>query len=311
MARIYHTISNNTGKKKKKKSNGLQSYIMLSPQIFGFLVFSIYPLIWAMKQSFYFYNTIQSQTRFVGLENFRILFGDANYWKSFGNTLLFAAMKIPIELSIALLLAVLLNAKFRGRGFFRAMFYLPHVVSTAIIALIFSNIFSYFGVVNSALTQWGVLDNSVDWFGTKMKAMWILVIADIWKSLGVNILYFLAALQNVPEEVYESAKLDGASSWVVFTQITIPMIAPVLKTIIMLSIVGTLGINELVVVLTNGAPSGSTFTVKSYIFSNYAPGMADVGVNVGYGCAMSLVTGILLALITAVYRRLSKKLGEQ
>lgn len=298
-------------RKNRKRSNALYSYIMLSPQIFGFLVFSIYPMIWAMKQSFYFFNTIPSQTRFIGLENFKILFQDVNYWKSFGNTLLFAAMKIPVELSLALLLAVLLNAKFRGRGFFRAMFYLPHVVSTAIVALIFSNIFSYFGVVNSALTQWGVMNEPVDWFGTKMKAMWMLVAADTWKSLGVNVLYFLAALQNVPDDVYESAKLDGANPWIVFSKITLPMIAPVVKTIIMLSIVGTLGINELVVVLTNGAPSGSTFTVKSYIFSNYAPGMADVGVNVGYGCAMSLVTGILLAAITLTYKKLTKSMGAQ
>ena len=297
--------------KKRKRSNAFQSYIMLSPQIFGFLVFSIYPMIWAMRQSFFFFNTIPSQTRFIGLENFKILFQDVTYWKTFGNTLLFAAMKIPVELSIALLLAVLLNAKFKGRGFFRAMFYLPHVVSTAIVALIFSNIFSYFGVFNSAFTEWGILSQPVDWFGTKMKAMWMLVIADIWKSLGVNVLYFLAALQNVPDDVYESAKLDGASPWTVFSKITVPMIGPVLKTIVMLSIVGTLGINELVVVLTNGAPSGSTFTVKSYIFSNYAPGMADVGVNVGYGCAMSLVTGILLAVITMTYKKLTKSMGEQ
>ena len=305
------TVAVEKKRKSRKRSNALQSYIMLSPQIFGFLVFSIYPMIWAMKQSFYFFNTIPSQTRFIGLENFKTLFQDSNYWKTFGNTLLFAAMKIPVELSLALLLAVLLNAKFRGRGFFRAMFYLPHVVSTAIVALIFSNIFSYFGVVNSSFTQWGILSEPVDWFGTKMKAMWMLVTADIWKSLGVNILYFLAALQNVPDDVYESAKLDGASPWTVFSKITLPMIGPVLKTIVMLSIVGTLGINELVVLLTNGAPSGSTFTVKSYIFSNYAPGMADVGVNVGYGCAMSLVTGILLAVITLTYKRITKSMGEQ
>ena len=116
---------------------------------------------------------------------------------------------------------------------------------------------------------------------------------------------------SVALDVYESAKLDGASPWTVFSKITLPMIGPVLKTIVMLSIVGTLGINELVVLLTNGAPSGSTFTVKSYIFSNYAPGMADVGVNGGYGCAMSLVTGILLAVITLTYKRITKSMGEQ
>ena len=297
-------------RKKKFGNNAFQSYLMLSPQIFGFLVFSIYPMLWAINKSFYFYNTIPSDTRFIGLENFRILFSDSNYWQAFGNTLLFAIMKIPFELSIALLLAVILNTKIRGKGFFRAMFYLPNVVSIAIIALIFSNIFSYFGVVNSALTKIGIMDVPIDWFSTKMKSMLILVIADTWKSLGVNVLYFLAALQNVPDDVYESAKLDGANAWTVFSKITVPMIMPVLGIILMLSIVGTLGTNELVLVLTNGAPGGSTFTVNSYIFGNYAPGMADVGVNVGYGCAMSLVTGILLACITLGYRKLSAKMSS-
>ena len=297
-------------KRSRISNNALQSWIMLSPQIIGFLVFSIYPMIWAMNKSFYFYNTIASQTRFVGFENFITLFKDGAYWRTLGNTLLFVAMKIPVELALALLLAILLNFKFKGQGFFRAMFYLPNVISTAIVALIFSNIFTYFGVINSQAVKLGLLDVPIDWFGTKMKAMTVLVMADIWKTVGMNILYILAALQNVSEEVYESAKIDGANGWTVFSKITLPMIAPVFKIILMLSIVGTLGINELVVVLTNGAPSGSTFTVMSYIFSNYAPGMADVGVNVGYGCAMALITGIVLAMITIVYNKLSEKAGE-
>ena len=296
--------------KRKNNGNALQSYTMLFPQIFGFLVFSIYPMLWAMNKSFYFYNTIESQTRFIGIENFLMLLKDSAYWHALGNTLLFAVMKIPVELTLAMLLATLLNFKFKGQGFFRAMFYLPNVVSTAIVALVFSNIFAYFGVVNSVAVSMGLLNAPIDWFGTKMKAMTILVIADTWKSLGVNILYILAALQNVPADVYESAKLDGANGWTVFSKITLPMIAPVFKIILMLSIVGTLGINELVLVLTNGAPSGSTFTIQSYIFSKYAPGVADVGVNVGYGCAMSLVTGIILAMITLTYMKISKKTGE-
>lgn len=288
----------------------LQCYLMLSPQILGFLVFSIFPMIWAIRLSWYFYNGISSQTYFVGWENFAKLFQDGEYWQALTNTFLFAVMKMPIELPLALLLAVLLNQKIRGAGFYRAMFYLPHVISMAIIALVFSNIFSYFGIINAGMKELGLINVPIDWFGTKMKAMWVIVIADTWKSFGVNVLYFLAAMQNIPEDVYEACKIDGAGRLTAFFKITLPLMAPVLQVILMLSIIGTLNTNELVLVLTNGAPGGSTFTVMSYIFKNYAPGMADMGVNIGYGCAMALVTGLILAAITLSYQKYSNKLND-
>ena len=171
--------------------------------------------------------------------------------------------------------------------------------------------FGYFGVINAFLQK---LANSptaaIDWFGTKISAMWVIVIADIWKSFGVNVLYFIAALANVPEDVYESAKLDGASPLCVFFRITLPLIAPTLQIIIMMSIIGTLSTSEMPLVLTNGAPGGSTFTVNAYIFSKYAPGVAAGAVNVGYGCAMSLVTGLLLSAITLGYMKFSSMLKE-
>lgn len=306
--------TNKRGEKSLTTNNKIhkqfQCYLMLSPQILGFLVFSIFPMLWAIRLSWFFYNGIESQTYFVGWENFVKLFQDEEYWQSLLNTFLFAIMKMPIELPLALLLAVLLNQKIRGAGFYRAMFYLPHVISTAIIALVFSNIFSYFGIINAMMRETGLITTAIDWFGTKMKAMWVIVIADTWKSFGVNVLYFLAAMQNIPEDVYEACKIDGAGRITVFFKITLPLMAPVLQVILMLSIIGTLNTNELVLVLTNGAPGGTTFTVMSYIFRNYAPGMADQGVNVGYGCAMALVTGLILAAITLSYQKYSNKLND-
>lgn len=293
-----------------KAQNERDAYLMIFPQIIGFLLFSIYPMIWAIRLSWYFYNGISTSTRFVGWDNFITLFGDGEYWHSLGNTFLYALMKMPVELPIALLLAVLLNQKIRGSGLFRAMYYMPHIVSTAIIALVFSNIFSYFGVINAILAKVGVVNAGIDWFGSKTKAMWVIVIADTWKSFGVNVLYFLSALQNIPDEMYEACKVDGAGRFTIFFKITLPMIAPVLQVILMLSLIGTLQINELILVLTNGAPGGSTYSVMAYIFKNYAPGMADMGVNIGYGCAMSLMTAVILAIITLSYQKYSRKLND-
>lgn len=283
-------------------------YLMLSPQIIGFLVFSIIPMIWAISKSWTFYNLIE--TRFVGWENFKLLLSDTSYWNSLLTTLKFAIMKIPIEIPLALILAVLLSRKIKAAGLFRAVYYLPHVISTALVALVFSNLFNYFGVFNAVLQKLGIIDLPIDWFSSTTTAMWVIVITDIWKTFGVNVLYFISALANVPEEVYESAKIDGANRLQTFFRITVPMIAPTFQIILMMSIIGTLSTSELVLVLTNGAPSGTTYTVNSYIFNNYSPGIAVQGVNVGYGCAMSLMTAIILSSITLTYMKLSAKLKQ-
>lgn len=283
-------------------------YLMLMPQIIGFLVFQIIPMTWAISKSWTYYDIIE--TRFVGWDNFRVLFSDTSYWNSLLTTLKFAVMKIPIEIPLALILAVLLSRKIKAAGFFRAIYYLPHVISTALVALVFSNLFNYFGVFNALLQKFGIIDLPIDWFSSTTAAMWVIVITDIWKTFGVNVLYFISALANVPEEVYESAKIDGASRLQTFFKITVPMIAPTFQIILMMSIIGTLGTSELVLVLTNGAPSGTTYTVNAYIFNNYSPGLAAAGVNIGYGCAMSLVTAIILSCITLTYMKASAKLKQ-
>lgn len=282
-------------------------YVMLAPQIIGFLVFSIVPMLWAISLSCYNYNMIRMH--FTGLENFKILLTDKAYWTALGNTFLYAIMKIPVELPLALILAVVLSKIKRGAGIYRAVYYLPHVISIALVALVFSNLFGVFGVINSAFVKAGFNMLGYNWFKTKLSSMSVVVIADIWMSFGVNVLYFIAALANIPEEVYESAELDGATAFQTFFRITIPMIAPTLQIILMLSIIGTLGINEIIIVMTNGAPGGSTYSVQSYIFQNYAPGIANGDINVGYGCAMSLVTGLILASVTGVYMKLSSKIS--
>lgn len=304
---MKHKLKRALGRTSK---NELQAYLMLSPQIIGFLLFSIFPLIWAIRLSWYFYNGIDAQTSFTGWENFIKLFADATYWKALLNTFLFFIMKFPLEIPLALFLAVLLSKKLKGVGFFRTMYYMPHVISVAITALVFSNMFSYFGFINGWLQKINLIDIPIEWFGSKLLSMLVLVLADTWRSFGVNVMYFMAAIQNVPQDVYEAAKIDGAGKFTTFFRITLPLIAPVMQVILMLSIIGTLGTNELVLVLTNGAPGGTTHTVKSYIFQNYAPGMAEMNINIGYGCAMSLVTGLILAAITMTYMKISEKMKK-
>ena len=293
---------------RRYKQNERACYLMLSPQIIGFCVFTIIPLVWAVSHAWTYYDMIS--TRFVGMENFKILFRDATYWKSLGTTFLYAIIKMPVELPIALILAVLLNQKIKLKGLFRGIYYMPHVISIALTALVFSNMFSHFGIINAMLKGVGAIGAPVEWFKSKLAAMAVIVLADIWRSFGVNVMYFISALANIPGELYEAAKIDGATTLQCFFKITIPMIMPVLQIILMLSLVGTMQINEMILVMTNGAPGGATHSVQSYIFQNYAPGLAAGTVNVGYGCAMALVTAVILAVITMGYMKYSNRLND-
>lgn len=289
----------------------LQCYAMISVQLVGFLVITIYPILWAARFAWYNYDGVLSNTRFVGWDNFlKIFTQDSTYWKTWLTTLKFALFKLPVELPLAMFLAVILNKKLKGRGLFRAVFYLPNVVAVAIIGLIFSNMFDYFGIINAWLLKMGIISERIDWFANTNTAMFVLVSGAVWNTFGLNILYFISAMQNIPEELYESARVDGASRAVTFFKITLPLMGPVLQTILLLSLIGTLHTNDYILVMTNGAPRGETFTVMSYIVSRFVPGFADSAANIGYGCALSLVTTVIMAAIALIYKKISAKLSD-
>ena len=288
-------------------------YLMLATQIIGFIALSAYPILWTFRWAFFNYNGVESKAVYVGIENFiRMFTTDFTYWKVWGNTLLLAVCKLPLELPLAMIIALLLSQKkLFGSNFFRTMYYLPNIISVAVVGLIFSNMFNTFGYVNSVLRDIGIITKDIEWFSTKAGAMAVIVISSTWSSFGVNVMYFMAALTNVPEELYECARLDGASAWTVFWKITLPMIVSVFKIILLMSIVGTLGTNESILALTNGGPFGETYTVMSYLTGKFVPGFSDVASpNLGYGCAMSIITTILFAFIAVGYNWLNKKMQD-
>lgn len=293
-----------------KKAFAKQAYLLLALPIIGFFVFTLYPLCWAIRYAFYYYDGALSTTHFVGFQNFFSAFTDPTYWKTWLTTLQFAACKMPIELPLALLLAILLHRKIKFAGFFRSVYFMPHIISIAIIGLIFTNMFDYFGLINTWFTKLGLLSENVEWFSTKWKAMTVLVAGSTWQSFGINVLYFMAALNNIPEELYEAASIDGARAWTKFVKITVPMMGPVLQTILLLSINGTLHTNDYIIATTNGGPGGDTYTVMSYLVGKFVPGFGAIGVNIGYGCCLAVVTAIIMGLIALGYNKLSNKLSN-
>lgn len=138
---------------KKKLRSTWKCYLMISPQLIGLLVFILYPMSWAIKKSFYYYTGVPSETLYSGIKNFKNVFLDGVYWKTWITTFQFSFIKLLIEFPLAMFLAVVLNKNIKGRGFFRAMIYLPNIISVAIVGLMFTNMFDYFGFINSILIK--------------------------------------------------------------------------------------------------------------------------------------------------------------
>lgn len=314
MDTTIHAEGNGKAKKRfwhRKNSDAATAYLMLAPMLIGFLLFTIYPIIYVIRYACFDYDGF-SKALYTGSENFvRLFTRDTAYWRSVLNTFVITLCKIGIEIPLALILAVLLNSKTRINNFFRTALFLPTVISTAIIGLIFSILFSsYNGIVNKLLVEFGIVGQGVNWFGSKWLALTVVVISAVWSHVGINMILFLMGLQSVPKDLYECADIDGASTLQKFFKITVPMLGPVMQTILMLAIVEGMKLSDLVLVLTNGQPGGSTEVVMTYIYKFFfnTDAMAAGLPQYGYASAMSVVTALIIGIITIIYLRLSKKM---
>lgn len=296
-------------KNKEQKHEELACYAMLALPLIGLVVFTLYSIFWAIYISFFSYTGVPSETKFVGLTQYIAVFKDTAFWRSWLVNLKFAVFKTPIEMFLAFITANILIKNTKLSGLYRSMYFLPSIVSVAIVGLIFSNLFDYFGVINAWLIKVGIISEPIDWFASTTTAMFALLFGSFWQAFGMNVLYFLAALSTVPKEVYESAEVDGAGKITVMFRITLPMIAPVLQVMLLLSISGLLNINDYVLVMTNGAPAGKTYTVAAYLTSRIVAGYGELS-NIGYAAAMSVIASIIFCVIGIVFDKRSKKLQE-
>jgi raffinose/stachyose/melibiose transport system permease protein len=291
----------------------VQEILMITPMTIGFLLFSVYPIIWVIRWSLFNYNGY-SIPEFIGLDNFiRVIVRDATYWAALRNTFIIAGLKMIVEIPLALFLAVVLNNRINGSSFFRVLYFLPSVFSIAVVGLIFSILFSsYNGIINEFLRMSGLIERNIGWFSDKNHAMFVIILVSLWTTFGLNMIYFLMGLQNIPISLYECAEIDGANIFQKFFRITVPMIAPILQLVIMLSVLGTMKITDLILVLTNGAPGGSTEVVMTYIFKyffSYGDNVAR-DVQFGYASSMAVITALILGVVTLIYLKMSKKMQQ-
>lgn len=287
-----------------------QIYLMLLPNLALFISLAVFPILWSLRYMFFDYDGIH-QAVFNGLDNFvRIFTRDPIYWNSLWVTLVYAFGKLILVLPLAFLVAVILNASFRGSGLLQAIIFSPTIMSASVMALMFYLLFNvYNGDVNYYLMALGLIDQPIEWLGPRF-AMLTVVIVAVWGGLGNYMVYFLAGLQTIPKDVYEAADLEGAGYWQRLFLITLPMLGPVLRVILMLSIVTTFQDIQSIMVLTEGGPLGKTQVVFLYMYQLFFPISTSSAIQpeIGYGAAASVVTGAILGLVTLAYLYISKKL---
>jgi raffinose/stachyose/melibiose transport system permease protein len=276
----------------------------LAPALLIYLVFAILPIL----QSFY-YSLMEwngfSAMKFVGLDNFVQLFQDSLFWNSVKNNIYVVLASVFGQVPIALFIALLLNRKIKGLKIFRTIGFLPVVLSTVVISLTWSLIFnSEQGLINELLRAVGLDFLAQNWLGDTKFSMIAVLVVVIWQFVGLYLIIFLAALQNVPQEVLEAAKIDGASEWTTTWKITIPMIWDTIMVAVILAISGSLKTFDLIYVMTHGGPAHSTDVMALYMFNETFSKL-----QYGYGSAVSVVIFFFsLILIYTVTKLLGRKM---
>ncbi|MDQ0890739.1 ABC-type sugar transport system permease subunit [Paenibacillus sp. V4I9] len=287
------------------------SYLFLFPSFLLTMVLGVYPIAWAIRYMFYDYKGF-GEASFIGFDNFRRLWQDTEYWHSVLNTFIYAGGKLIITLPLCLVLAVILNQKLRGRNWLRAIYFMPTIISSSVMAVVFFIIFnSYNGILNQYLLKFNIISERIDWLGPK-NALFTTIIIAVWGAVGNYMLLFLAGLQNIPNDVYESSSLDGANKWQQFWYLTIPMLGPVLQIVIMLAIINSLKGYESIMVLTEGGPVGKTEVMYLYVYKLFFPTPSGTLVDqqFGYGSAVGFVTAVIVGIITLAYHAMSRRLNN-
>jgi len=274
-------------------------WMLLAPALLHSAIFLVIPVAFAVALSFTDYSFGDSWA-WVGFENYSELFGDANFRAAFVNTLLYAVVVVPVSIVISLVIALGLNQKIRGLGFFRTAFYVPTVTATVAIATIWLWIYNPgSGLANGFLSLFGFAPSQ--WLSNPDTALPSLMAVGIWQGLGTKIIIYLAALQSVSRDLIESASLDGANRWQRFLNITWPALGPVQFFVLVTTIVGTFQVFDLVYVMTDGGPGTETMVLVLDIYTN-----AFQDLRLGFASAETVIMMILIAIFIGLGRLLQK-----
>lgn len=287
------------------------SYLMLLPNIILFAAFTVYPLIWVLRYMFFDYRGY-GEPVFIGLANFTRVMRDEVFWSAVKNTFVYVFGKLIFTIPIAFLLAFVLQKNSKLNAVAQSVVFTPTIMSQAVMALIFYLLFNtYNGEVNRILMKLGIIQQNVNWLGVD-NAMTTVIMIAVWGAVGNYMVYFIAGLTGISQDVFESAKLDGANGFQTLFRITLPLLAPVMKMILMLALVNSFHDMQSIMVLTEGGPMGATNVMFLYIYQLFFPVSAGSTVvqEFGYGAAVSLVAACIVGIFTGLYLILAKKMDS-
>lgn len=278
----------------------LAGYLFIAPQLIGSVLFVFVPLGLVFWYSLHEWNVLADTFTFVGGENYRALADDPKLADALVATGFFSAGLVVLNLSLALLLAVLLNQRLRGTVFFRTVFFSPVVVSLVAWTIVWSFLLQDNGGINGLLETVGV--DGPNWLRGEGTAMVAVIVVQVVKNVGLNMVLFLAALQGVPANLYEAATVDGATRRRQFLSITVPMISPTILLTSIITVVGSLQVFAQIAVLTQGGPGTSTTVLVYYLYQQ-----AFQFHHFGYGATLSVLLFAIVLLLTLVQWRMRRK----
>jgi multiple sugar transport system permease protein len=284
---------------KNRVKDALWGYLFISPNFLIILIFTIIPVFFSTYMSLTDWN-ILSEPNFVGMENYQQILQDEVARETFFNTFYFSVLSVPINLILTLLFAVFLNQKIKGIAFFRTAYYIPCISASVAVSLMFMWLLANNGLVNQMLTSFGF--EPVKWLTDPKIALNAVIGVTIWKSLGVNIVIFLAGLQDIPPELVEAASIDGANHIQQFFKITLPLLSPVIFFVTITGIINSFQSFDLVYNMTEGGPGHATTVIGFYIWRQ-----AFDYLNMGYGAALANIVFVAILILTIIQWVLRKR----
>lgn len=285
-----------------EKKEFLFSYLLLIPLFIMVAVIALYPVVYAVILSFTDRDLFSTAMNFIGLENFQTLWESEEFWESVLNTFVYAGSCTAFQVVAGLVTSLLLVNRFRGNYYFRAMLTFPYLVPTIVAVLVFQWMLNdVFGIVNRGLVMVGILDEGVGWFDDK-RAMFSVVLVSVWRFFPFAIMLFVPALEAIPQEMFEAAKVDGASAIQRFTHVILPHIKEVLFVVIVLRGIWMFNMFDIIWLLTGGGPIGKTTILPVY---SYLQAFQEY--EIGLGSATATAGLVVLVILMSFYFRVRRK----
>ena len=288
----------NSVKKKRIVRKNMWCWVFMLLTLLLYILFQGYPIITSAWYSMLDWSGMTMNATFVGLQNFKDLLADPLFKNSVVNSFKYMIFSVPIQLILSLVIAYILTSIIRkGATVFRTMYFIPVITTASIVGIIMIFIFGGTGPINQVLALLGI--DTINFLGDEKTALFTVVLIGIWKDLGTYMIYWIAALQSVSQDVYEAAKIDGAGKFRTFTDVVFPLILPIGGVIAVLCVIGSLKVFDIVQTMTNGGPYFATDVVATFVYRT-AYSSTTGSPRLGYASAAALLFGLMVVTIGVV-----------